>query len=42
LAGWWVLDEPLTAALLVALVMVVAGVYLVNRQTANRVGPHVV
>ncbi|MGI9285538.1 MAG: DMT family transporter [Pseudomonadales bacterium] len=33
LAGWLVLDEPLTVALLVALVMVAVGVYLVNRQT---------
>jgi drug/metabolite transporter (DMT)-like permease len=36
LAGWLILDEPLTVALLVAMVMVAAGVYLVNRQTENR------
>ena len=30
-AGWWVLDEPLTAALLFALVFVAAGIYVVNR-----------
>ncbi len=35
-AGWLVLDEPLTVVLLVALVMVAAGVYLVNRQTNSR------
>ena len=29
--GWFVLDEPLTIALLAALAMVAAGVYLVNR-----------
>lgn len=33
LAGWLILGEPLTALLLVALVLVAAGVYLVNRQT---------
>lgn len=33
LAGWLVLDEPLTVALLLALVMVAVGVYLVNRQS---------
>jgi drug/metabolite transporter (DMT)-like permease len=32
LAGWLVLNEPLTVALLVAVVLVAAGVYLVNRQ----------
>ena len=32
LAGWLILDEPLTVALLVALVFVAAGIYLVNRQ----------
>ena len=31
LAGWWILDEPLTAGLLLAMVMVAAGIYLVNR-----------
>ncbi len=31
IAGWQVLDEPVTIALLVALVLVAAGVYLVNR-----------
>ncbi len=31
LAGWWILDEPLTIALLVALILVAVGVYLVNR-----------
>jgi drug/metabolite transporter (DMT)-like permease len=36
LAGWLVLDEPLTAALLVAMVMVAVGIYLVNRQTKIR------
>jgi len=36
LAGWLVLDEPLTPALLAAMVMVAAGVYLVNRPTKNR------
>ncbi len=35
-AGWLVLDEPLTVALLAALVMVAAGVYLVNRQSKFR------
>jgi drug/metabolite transporter (DMT)-like permease len=34
LAGWMVLDEPLTVALLVAMALVAAGVYLVNRQSA--------
>ncbi len=33
IAGWLVLDEPLTAALLVALALVGSGVYLVNRQS---------
>jgi drug/metabolite transporter (DMT)-like permease len=37
MAGWLVLDEPLTAALLVALVMVAVGVYLVNRQAGFRI-----
>ena len=32
-AGWLVLDEPLTAALLLAMVLVATGIYLVNRQT---------
>ncbi len=32
-AGWLVLDEPLTPALLIAMVTVTAGVYLVNRRT---------
>lgn len=32
LAGWLVLNEPLTVALLMALTMVALGVYLVNRQ----------
>ncbi len=32
LAGWLILDEPLTTALLVAMIFVAAGVYLVNRQ----------
>jgi drug/metabolite transporter (DMT)-like permease len=36
LAGWLVLDEPLTAALLVAMVMVAVGIYLVNRKTEIR------
>ncbi len=31
LAGWLVLEEPLTVALLVALLLVATGVYLVNR-----------
>lgn len=31
-AGWQVLDEPLTPALLIALALVGSGVYLVNRQ----------
>lgn len=35
-AGWLVLDEPLTVALLVALAMVATGVYLVNRQSKFR------
>ena len=33
LAGWLVLDEPLTPALLIAMVTVAVGVYLVNRKT---------
>jgi drug/metabolite transporter (DMT)-like permease len=37
LAGWLVLNEPLTVALLVAVVLVAAGVYLVNRQERNPV-----
>ncbi len=32
-AGWLVLDEPLTAALLIAMSLVAVGIYLVNRQT---------
>ena len=43
LAGWLVLDEPLTPALLVAVLFVAAGVYLVNRPTTDRRGrrsPH--
>lgn len=32
LAGWLMLDEPITVALFVAMVLVAAGVYLVNRQ----------
>ena len=32
IAGWLVLDEPLTVALMVALILVAFGVYLVNRQ----------
>jgi len=32
MAGWLILDEPLTAALLVAMFFVAAGVYLVNRK----------
>ncbi len=35
-AGWLVLDEPLTVALLVSLAMVATGVYLVNRQSKDR------
>ncbi len=31
LAGWWILDEPLTAGLLLAMVLVAVGIYLVNR-----------
>ena len=31
-AGWWILDEPLTAALLFGLLLVAAGIYFVNRQ----------
>ena len=31
LAGWWILDEPVTAGLLLAMVLVAAGIYLVNR-----------
>ena len=33
MAGWLILDEPITPALLVAMVFVAAGVYLVNRKT---------
>ena len=33
LAGWLILDEPLTFALLVAMILVAAGVYLVNRNS---------
>ena len=36
LGGWLVLEEPVTVALLVAMVMVAVGVYLVNRQTEIR------
>lgn len=32
LAGWLILDEPITAALFAALMLVATGVYLVNRQ----------
>lgn len=32
LAGWLILNEPLTLALLVGMVFVAAGIYLVNRQ----------
>jgi drug/metabolite transporter (DMT)-like permease len=32
-AGWLVLDEPLTAALLIAMALVAVGIYLVNRRT---------
>lgn len=32
LAGWLILDEPITMALFAALVLVATGVYLVNRQ----------
>ena len=32
LAGWLILDEPITRSLLTALVLVTSGVYLVNRQ----------
>jgi len=35
MAGWLILDEPLTTALLVAMLFVAAGVYLVNRKTPN-------
>ena len=31
LAGWWILDEPVTAGLMLAMVLVAAGIYLVNR-----------
>ena len=34
-AGWLILDEPLTIALLVALALVATGVWLVNRQEAG-------
>ena len=34
-AGWLILDEPLTPALVVALVLVAIGVYLVNRVGKN-------
>ena len=36
LAGWQVLGEPLTAALLFALALVAAGIYFVNRQVRAR------
>ncbi len=32
LAGWLILDEPLTPPLLIALMLVAAGIYLVNRK----------
>jgi len=32
LAGWLVLNEPITLALFAALILVATGVYLVNRQ----------
>ena len=32
MAGWLILDEPITVALFAALVLVATGVYLVNRQ----------
>ena len=32
LAGWLILDEPITVALFAALMLVAGGVYLVNRQ----------
>jgi len=32
LAGWWILDEPVTAGLMLAMVLVAAGIYLVNRR----------
>ena len=35
-AGWLVLDEPLTAALLMAMALVAVGIYLVNRQSGTR------
>lgn len=35
-AGWLVLDEPLTTALLVAMALVAVGIYLVNRPTGSR------
>jgi drug/metabolite transporter (DMT)-like permease len=35
-AGWWILDEPLTAALLFGLLLVAAGIYFVNRQGKER------
>ncbi len=31
MAGWWILDEPVTAGLMLAMVLVAAGIYLVNR-----------
>ena len=34
-AGWLILDEPLTIALLVALALVATGVWLVNRQESG-------
>lgn len=38
MAGWLVLDEPLTAALLVAMALVAVGIYLVNRPSRPRSG----
>ena len=35
-AGWYVLGEPLTPALMFALVLVAAGIYFVNRQVRAR------
>lgn len=38
-AGWWVLDEPLTPGLLMGAVLVAAGIYLVNRRPRRRQSP---
>lgn len=35
-AGWWILDETLTPALLAALALVAIGIYFVNRQGRSR------